>query len=146
MDQPGKVANPARGQLNRGTKYVPVRVCTVLYCIVLYCADCTALRIAYCTVYRTVLYCTVAVYFVVWGWATRHYPSVLDTGYFDLTVFSHTYIALHSRRYFQHAHFIPMVCAEKRGAYELVHGDLPRQHSFGTTLRFTGPVPADSRQ
>ena len=23
---------------------------------------------------------------------------------------------------------------------------LPRQHSFGTTLRFTGPVPADSRQ
>ena len=31
-------------------------------------------------------------------------------------------------------------------AYYLVHGDLPRQHSFGTTLRFTGPVPADSRQ
>ena len=28
----------------------------------------------------------------------------------------------------------------------LVHGDLPRQHSFGTTLRITGPVPADSRQ
>ena len=27
-----------------------------------------------------------------------------------------------------------------------IHGDLPRQHSFGTTLRFTGPVPADSRQ
>ena len=26
------------------------------------------------------------------------------------------------------------------------HGDLPRQHPFGTTLRFTGPVPADSRQ
>ena len=25
-------------------------------------------------------------------------------------------------------------------------GDLPRQHPFGTTLRFTGPVPADSRQ
>ena len=24
-------------------------------------------------------------------------------------------------------------------------GDLPRQHSFGTTLRFTGPVPANSR-
>ena len=34
----------------------------------------------------------------------------------------------------------------KRGEYELVHGDLPRQRSFGTTLRFTGPVPADSRQ
>ena len=30
--------------------------------------------------------------------------------------------------------------------YLLVHGDLPRQHPFGTTLRFTGPVPADSRQ
>ena len=27
-----------------------------------------------------------------------------------------------------------------------VHGDLPRQHSFGTTLRLTGPGPADSRQ
>ena len=35
----------------------------------------------------------------------------------------------------------------KRGAYYLAHGDLPRQHPFGTTLRFTGPVvPADSRQ
>ena len=30
--------------------------------------------------------------------------------------------------------------------YQLVHGDLPRQHSFVTTMRFTGPVPADSRQ
>ena len=48
--------------------------------------------------------------------------------------------------YFQHAHFIPIVGVEKRGEYQLVHGDLPRQHSFGTTLRFTGPVPADSRQ
>ena len=38
------------------------------------------------------------------------------------------------------------VGVEKRGAYKLVHGDLPRQHSFETTLRFTGPVPADSRQ
>ena len=28
----------------------------------------------------------------------------------------------------------------------LVDGDLPRQHPLGTTLRFTGPVPADSRQ
>ena len=26
MDQPGKVANPARGQLNRGNRYFPVRV------------------------------------------------------------------------------------------------------------------------
>ena len=26
-----------------------------------------------------------------------------------------------------------------------LNGDLPRQHSFATTLRFTGPVPADSR-
>ena len=30
----------------------------------------------------------------------------------------------------------------KRGVHLLVHGDLPRQHSFGTTLRFTDPVPA----
>ena len=51
-----------------------------------------------------------------------------------------------SRRYFQHAHFIPIVGVGKRGACESVHGDLPRQHPFGTTSRFTGPVPADSRQ
>ena len=48
---------------------------------------------------------------------------------------------------FQHAHFIPIIVGVgKGGAYYLVHGDLPRQHSFGTTLRFTGLVPADSRQ
>ena len=51
-----------------------------------------------------------------------------------------------TRRYFQHAYFIPIVGVGKRGEYNFVHGDLPRQHSFGTTLRFTGPVPADSRQ
>ena len=50
------------------------------------------------------------------------------------------------RRYFHHGHFIPIVGVGKRGAYKLAYGDLPRQHSFGTTLRFTGPVPADSRQ
>ena len=50
------------------------------------------------------------------------------------------------RSYLQHAYFIPIVGVGKRGTYELVHGDLPRQHPFGTTLRFTGPVPADSRQ
>ena len=65
--------------------------------------------------------------------------------------------------YFQHAHFIPIVGVGKRGEYSMVstcplhtnsgcgkerrilHGDLPRQHPFGTTSRFTGPVPADSR-
>ena len=50
------------------------------------------------------------------------------------------------RRDFQHAHFIPIVGVGKGGEYLLVHGDLPGQHSFGTTLRFTGPAPADSRQ
>ena len=50
-------------------------------------------------------------------------------------------------RYFQHAaHFIPKVGVGKRGAYYLVRGDLPRQHPFEATLRFTGPVPADSRE
>ena len=49
-------------------------------------------------------------------------------------------------RYFQHARSIPIVGVGKIGAYHLVHGDLPRQRSFGTTLRFTGPVPADSGQ
>ena len=34
----------------------------------------------------------------------------------------------------------------KRGDYLLVHGDVPRQHSFGTTLRIIGTVPADPRQ
>ena len=53
---------------------------------------------------------------------------------------------LQIRRYFQHAHFMPIVGVGKTGAYLLVHSDVPRQHSFGTTLRFTGPVPADSRQ
>ena len=30
------------------------------------------------------------------------------------------------RRNFQHTHFIPIVGVGKRGAYKLVHGDLPR--------------------
>ena len=56
-------------------------------------------------------------------------------------------IPLLYRRYFPHAHFMPIVGVGKKGVYQLVHGDLPRQHSFGTTLRFTdGPVPVDSRQ
>ena len=55
-------------------------------------------------------------------------------------------ISLCYRRYFQHAHFIPIVGVGKRGEYLMVHDDLPRQHSFGTTLRVTGLVPADSRQ
>ena len=58
----------------------------------------------------------------------------------------HTYIHTSICRYFQHAHFIPTVGVGKRGVYSVVCGDLPRQHSFGTNLRFTGPVPADSRQ
>ena len=53
---------------------------------------------------------------------------------------------LYSLQYFEHAHLIPIVGAGKRDAYYLVHGDLPKQHSFGTTWRFTGPVPADLRQ
>ena len=49
-------------------------------------------------------------------------------------------------QYFQHVHFIPKVGVGKSGACYLVHGDLPRQHSFGTTLRFTGSVAVNSRQ
>ena len=59
---------------------------------------------------------------------------------------NHTYYNIKYYYYFQYAHFIPIVGVGKRGEYELAHGDLPRQHPFGTTLRFTGPVPADSRQ
>ena len=31
-----------------------------------------------------------------------------------------------------------MVAVGKRGEHQSVHSDLPRQHSFGTTFRFTG--------
>ena len=41
--------------------------------------------------------------------------------------------------------FIPIVGVGKRGAHQLVRGDRPRQHSFGTTLKTIGSVPADSR-
>ena len=37
------------------------------------------------------------------------------------------------RRYFQHAHFIPIVGVGKRDEYYMVHGDLQRQHLFGTS-------------
>ena len=35
---------------------------------------------------------------------------------------------------------------ERRILIGLMYGDLPRQHSFGTTLRSTAPMSADSRQ
>ena len=37
-------------------------------------------------------------------------------------------------------------CGKERRILIGFHGDLPRQHTFGTTLKFTSPVPADSRQ
>ena len=49
-------------------------------------------------------------------------------------------------RYFQCAQFITIVGVGKIGAYYLVHGDAKAAPVAGTTLRFTGPVPADSRQ
>ena len=80
--------------------------------------------------------------YIVDGQTKTFYPTSCDWG----TLYN-KYCSVHlGRRYFQHAHFIPIVGVGKRGEYELVHGDLPRQHSFGTTLRFTGPVLADSRQ
>ena len=42
--------------------------------------------------------------------------------------------------------FSPTLYRGKERRILMVHGDLPRQHSFGTTLKFNGPVPADSRQ
>ena len=75
------------------------------------------------------------------GQGNIHFPVQLTTSRIgSLTRLIHTLLY---RRYFQHAHFIPIVGVGKRGEYELVHGDLPRQHPFRTTLRFTGPVPAD---
>ena len=44
------------------------------------------------------------------------------------------------------SNFISAAVHHTKGACFFVYGDLPRQHSFGTTLRFTGPVPANSRQ
>ena len=53
----------------------------------------------------------------------------------------------HSAGIFNMPHFIPIIVGVgKRGAYLLVYRDVPRQHPLGTTLRFTGPVPANSRQ
>ena len=49
-----------------------------------------------------------------------------------------------SVQYNQHAHFIPTGGVGKRRTF--VHGDLPRQHPFGPTLRITDPEPADSWQ
>ena len=63
---------------------------------------------------------------------------MLQVSFLFLFVFPHAY--------FHHAYFIPIVGVGKRGAYQLVLGDLPRKYSLGTTLRFTGPVPADARQ
>ena len=56
--------------------------------------------------------------------------------------FLQSFLGMH----FQHARFIPIVGVGKRGAYELIHGDLPRKLPFGTKLRLTDPVPADSRR
>ena len=69
---------------------------------------------------------------------------VITTAVYMTGIIIYTVHTVHM--YFQHAHFIPIVGVGKRGAYQLVHYDLPRQHPFGTTLRFTGPVPADFRQ
>ena len=72
---------------------------------------------------------------------TKHTPDSFTD---DNMVLCYNHI---TSRDFQHTHyFILIMGVGKRGAYESVHGDLPRQHPFGTTLRFTGPVPADSRQ
>ena len=43
-----------------------------------------------------------------------------------------------SRRYFQHAHFIPVVDAGKRCEYELVRGDAKAAPVTRTLLGFTG--------
>ena len=37
-------------------------------------------------------------------------------------------------------------CGKERRILIGPYGDLPRQHSFGSILRFTGLAPADSRQ
>ena len=80
----------------------------------------------------------------------RHVGVGLDMGgYRGFLSYSDVYGIVDSkelRRYFQHVRFIPIMGMGKRDTHQLVHRDLPRQHPFGTTLRFTGPVPADSRQ
>ena len=80
-----------------------------------------------------------------YGIRTHLYLNVIYSTVTTVELLSST-STMYTRRYFQHAHFILLVSVGKRGEYQLVHGDLPRQYPFGTTLRFTGPVPADSRQ
>ena len=58
----------------------------------------------------------------------------------------HTYLVHKEGISYRYRVLTTIVGVGKRGAYQFVHGDLPRQHSFGTALRFTDPVPADSRQ
>ena len=75
------------------------------------------------------------------GWCV-HKPDVQNKWDDDTHTHTHTNTCM---RFFYAA--ITGCGKETRGVYYLVYyGDLPRQHSFGTTLRLTGPVPADSRQ
>ena len=68
------------------------------------------------------------------------------TAVFHTRSSSQMFLHVLTRRYFQHALYVSMMGVGKRGANYLVHGDLPRQHSFENTLRFTGLEPEDSRQ
>ena len=80
-------------------------------------------------------------------WLTRGFPPVArreSLFLFLFSLFCSLYVCM---QYFPHAHFIPIIVGvEKRGGYLLLHGDLPRQHPFGTAVRFTDPMPADSWQ
>ena len=133
MDQPGKVANPACGQLNRENEYFPVRVLRASEFVL-------ARRVRHS---RPASACSSPYSGWIWCLLTGFLPSSAAAVIIQSINQSNVCTLC---RYFQHAHFIQIVGVGKRGAYYLVHGDLPRQHSLGTTLMFTGPAPADSRQ
>ena len=73
--------------------------------------------------------------------ASFHHLSLLST----INILTVYLVCFTLYRYFQHAYFIPIVGVGKERR-TLVHGDLQNGSTVtGTTLRTTGPAPADSR-
>ena len=124
MDQPGKVASPARGQLNRKNKYLPVRVS----CLRIWSHETgsavvpprvslliSILRLNLVLTYVIPPEFRGGVHLFIYN---RHTPS--GQSRVDRVTQLRTdgvHYVLHCSRYFQHAHFIPIVGVGKRGAY-----------------------------
>ena len=143
MDQPGKVANPARGQLNRENILYPVPVLVREYILARQlqpthpASDCSLSSLRLILVFaHWIPPISVAAPILYRHTLFNVYRYDMTICYFfpDVPVLSTC--PIHTQ----------IVGVRKRGAYSLVHGDLPRQHAFQTILRLTDPVPVDSRQ